>query len=194
MNDVNAFTRIERSERPKMSGVSLLELLVVITIASILFSVGVPSYRSVTNTNRIAAEVNGLLGDLQYARAEAIREGQNVSVCASTDGATCSIAPAWQTGWIVFSNPNGDATVDPGDTVLRAQAGFAGTDAFQASNNVSEVTFNREGFASGIANGSLITLHDATNTSSWTRCLSITRIGLMATQLYGVTTNGFTCL
>lgn len=177
-----------------MSGVSLLELLVVITIASVLFGVGVPSYRSVTNGNRIAAEVNGLLGDLQFARAEAIKEGQTVSVCASADGATCTNAPAWQGGWIVFSNANGDATVDPGDTVLRAQRPFDGTDTFQASNNVGVVTFNREGFATGIANGALITLHDQTNNSNWTRCLSITRIGLMATQLSGVTKNGFTCL
>jgi len=177
-----------------MSGVSLLELLVVIAIGSLLFSIGIPSYRSVTNTNRVAAEVNGLLGDLQYARAEAIREGQTVSVCASTDGATCSNGTAWDRGWLVFSNPNGDTTVDPGETVLRAQAPFDGTDSFQASNNVGVVTFNREGFAAGIANGVLITLHDATNNSNWTRCLSITRIGLMATQLSGVTTNGFTCL
>jgi type IV fimbrial biogenesis protein FimT len=194
MHDVDAITRIERNERRKISGVSLLEVLVVITIVSLLLSVGIPSYSSVTNTNRIAAEVNGLLGDLQFARAEAIREGQTVSVCASTDGASCSNATAWQAGWIVFSNPNGDTTVDPGDTVLRVQAPFSGTDTFQASNNVSAVTFNREGFAAGIANGALLTLHDVTNTSAWTRCLSITRIGLMATQLSGVTTNGFACL
>ena len=194
MKDVNVFSRIERNERRRESGVSVLELLIVITIGSILLSVGVPSYRSVTNSNRIAAEVNGLLGDMQYARAEAIRRGQTVTVCTSTDGATCSNATTWQGGWLVFSNPNGDNNVDPGDTVLRAQAAFGGTDTFQASNGVGAVTFNREGFAIGIANGALITLHDAANTSAWTRCLSITRIGLMATQLYNVTTNGFTCL
>ncbi len=188
------FSRTERFERAKISGVSLLELLVVIAIGSLLFSIGVPSYRSVTNSNRIASEVNGLLGDLQYARAEAIKEGQTVSVCASTDGASCSNATAWQSGWIVFSNPNGDNVVDAGETVLRAQRPFDGTDTFQASNAVAVVTFNREGFAAGIANGALISLHDPTNNSNWTRCLSITRIGMMATQLYGVTTNGFTCL
>jgi type IV fimbrial biogenesis protein FimT len=190
----HGFSRIERFERANISGVSLLELLVVITIGSLLFSVGIPSYRSVTNSNRIAAEVNGLLGDLQYARAEAITEGQTVSVCASADGATCSNATAWQSGWIVFSNPNGDTTVDPGETVLRAQRPFDSTDTFQASNGVGVVTFNREGFATGVANGALISLHDPTNNTNWTRCLSITRIGLMATQLYNVTTNGFTCL
>src|SRR5262245_32466781 len=124
MKDVNVFSRSERNERRKVSGVSLLELLIVITIGSILVSVGVPSYRSVTNSNRIAAEVNGLLGDMQYARAEAIRRGQTVSVCASSDGASYSNATTWQNGWLVFSNPNGDNTVDPGDTVLRAQAAF----------------------------------------------------------------------
>jgi type IV fimbrial biogenesis protein FimT len=194
MKYVNSFSRTERNERRKVSGVSLLELLIVITIGAILFSVGIPSYRSVTNSNRIAAEVNGLLGDMQYARAEAIRRGQTVTVCASTDGASCSNATAWQNGWLVFSNPNGDTTVDPGDTVLRVQVAFSGTDTFDASNGVGVVTFNREGFAVGVANGALITLHDATSTSAWTRCLAITRIGVMATQIYNNTTNGFTCL
>jgi prepilin-type N-terminal cleavage/methylation domain-containing protein len=43
MKDVNVFSRTERNERRKVSGFSLLELLIVITIGSILLSVGVPS-------------------------------------------------------------------------------------------------------------------------------------------------------
>jgi type IV fimbrial biogenesis protein FimT len=50
------------------AGFTLIELIVVITIVSILMAVGVPSYRYVTNSNRMSAEVNGLLGDLQFAR------------------------------------------------------------------------------------------------------------------------------
>ena len=60
-----------------------------IAIAAIVAMLGVPSFRYVTNSNRIAGEVNGLLGDLQFARAEAIKEGQNVTVCVSANGASC---------------------------------------------------------------------------------------------------------
>jgi type IV fimbrial biogenesis protein FimT len=189
-----------RSQRLAIRGFTLTELMVTIAIVAILMSIGVPSYQYVTNANRIASEVNGLLGDLQFARAEAIKEGLTVTICVgSTDAsnnASCTAnSTAWQTGWVVFSDPTGAAAGGNGFLALRQQKPFTGTDTFAASNNVGAVTFNREGFASGagIANGALIKLHDATSNSKWTRCLSITRVGLMATQTYNMTLNGFTC-
>lgn len=181
-------TRIAR-----MRGFTLLELLTVIAIAGILTAIGIPSYRYVIDSSRMAAEVNSLLGDLQYTRAEAIKEGQTVTACVSADNATCAGNATWNTGWIVFSDPNANAQVDAGETVLRVQKTFVGTDSFLASNGIAAITFNREGFATGIPNGTLITLHDATVTASRTRCLAITLVGLMTTQLYGATTNGVTC-
>ena len=60
-------------------------MMVVILIASILLAVGVPSYRYVTNSNRLSAEVNALLGDLQFARSEAIKaESTKTSLKATT--------------------------------------------------------------------------------------------------------------
>src|ERR1700735_1178000 len=74
--------------RRASAGITLLEVLTVITIVSILMAIGVPSYQYVTSSNRISGEVNSLLGDLQYARAEAIKEGQTVSVCSSSNSTT----------------------------------------------------------------------------------------------------------
>src|SRR5438874_1331083 len=87
-----------------------------------------PSYRYITNAYRMSAEVNGLLGDLQYARSEAIKEGQTVTTCVSTNGATCARGTNvnWGTGWIVFSDPNVNATPGAGG-VLRVQGAFAGS-------------------------------------------------------------------
>jgi len=47
------------------------------------------------------------------------------------------------------------------------------------------VTFNREGFAVNVLNGSTITLHDATANAAWTRCLEITMVGQMTTETRG---------
>jgi len=57
---------------------------------------------------------------------------------------------------------------------------------------VGAVTFNREGYANGIAAGTLIQLHDFTNTQL-TRCLSVNLVGMMVSQTYGTTTNGVQC-
>ena len=170
-------------------GVTLIELLITIVIAAILLTIGVPSYRYVTNANRVASEANGLLGDLQFARAEAIKEGQTVTACVSADGATCTGPDTWQTGWIVFSDVNNDQTVDAGDAVLRVQQPFANlgsADTLVASNAVVAVTFNREGFATNLAAGTLMTLHEPSGNSAWTHCLSITTVGLMTTATANV--------
>ena len=178
----------------KLSGFTLVEMLITVTVAAILLTIGVPSFRYVTNSNRIAAEINGLLGDMQFARSEAVKEGRPVTVCVSSNSTACDgvNANTWQNGWIVFSDVNANAAVDAGDVILRVQKPFSSTDTFVATNNVGAVTFNREGYANGIANGTLIQLHDATNTQSWTRCLSVNLTGMMMSLTYG-TTNGVAC-
>jgi type IV fimbrial biogenesis protein FimT len=167
-------------------GFTLTELMVVTAIVAILLSIGVPSYRYVTNSYRTSSEVNGLLGDLMYARSEAIKEGQWVTTCASVDGLTCSGATAWNTGWIVFSNPTNAANPTAG--ILRMQQKFTGTtpDTFNATNGVSAVTFSREGFSTTVAGfvGTTITLHDPTANTVWTRCLYVSAQGLIATETH----------
>jgi type IV fimbrial biogenesis protein FimT len=174
-------------------GFTLVELMITVGIVAILLSVAVPSYKYVTNANRIASEVNGLLGDLQLARAEAIKQGEPVTVCVSADGATCTGGTIWSNGWIIFVDTNGNASKDAGESIVRVQQPFKGTDTFDASNGASAFTFNREGIAVNVANGALLKLSDVTQTTNWTRCLSITRVGMVWTQMYGTTVNGVTC-
>jgi type IV fimbrial biogenesis protein FimT len=160
----------------RQSGFSITEMLVVMAIVAILLGLGIPSYRYITNSYRMSAEVNGLLGDLQYARSEAIKEGQTVTTCVSTNGTACTGGNQWAGGWIVFSDPNANGTVDAGETVLRVQNSFTGQvpDTFNASNAVTAITYNREGFATTPGGGfvtTTITLNEQTNNNAWTRCL-----------------------
>ena len=175
-------------------GFTMIEVLITIAIAATLMSLAIPSFRYITNSNRIASELNGLLGDLQLARAQAIKEGRTVTVCQSSDSATCTNSTSWEGGWIVFSDPTNVGVYDAGEIYVRKQKPFSGTDSFTASNTVSAITFNREGYAVGIANGTLITLHDSSNNSAWTRCLFINLSGQMMSERVGVTpTNGVPC-
>ena len=174
-------------EHKWISGFTLIELLTVITIAAILMALGVPSYKYVTNANRISGEVNGLLGDMQYARSEAIKEGQTVTVCSSTNSTSCSGSTTWQSGWIVFSDVNGTGAVDSAaDTILRVQRAFPLGDTFDANNNTQFVTFNREGFALNLKNPPItVTLHAAVPATATTRCLQITIFGQLTTETAG---------
>ncbi|HEV7986011.1 MAG TPA: GspH/FimT family pseudopilin [Steroidobacteraceae bacterium] len=182
-----------RSLRQAERGFTLFEAVITMAIVAILMALAIPSYRYVTNANRIAAEINGLLGDMQYARAEAIKEGQTVTVCVSTNGTSCAGAAVstWQNGWIVFSDVNGNGAVNAGDQILRVQSAFIGTDTFTANPASGYVIFNREGFSSsGVANAGLqITLHAITANNASTRCLFVTFAGLMTVQTYGQSNN-----
>jgi type IV fimbrial biogenesis protein FimT len=174
-------------------GFSLFELLVVMCIAGILTSIAVPSYRYVTTSNRIAAEINGLLGDLQYARSEAIKEGQNVTVCVSMDHQTCATTTyTWASGWIVTNAPT-STTILP----MRIQTTFTGTDTLTPNPNFTSIVFNREGFATvnsaSATNGAFLSLHATPATTTSTRCLSLTIVGLMTVLTYNAQDNGNTC-
>ena len=177
----------QRAAAKRMSGVTIVELMITVALVAILMAIGVPSYKYVTNANRLAAEVNGLLGDMQFARGEAIKEGRPVVICSSTDGATCANSTSWKNGWIVFSDVNANGSADAGETVRRVQNAFNSTDTFDADNNISAVSFNREGFAPG-ANAVTITLHDSTRDSKWTRCLKINTVGMLMTTRYSTLT------
>lgn len=171
-------------------GFNLPEMLVVVAIVAILLGIGVPSYRYISNSYRMSSEMNALVGDLMYARAEAIKEGQPVAICVSSDGLTCSGATTWQSGWIVFSDPAGNGSGDTPGSILHVQQAFAGTtpDTFALTNPISSIIFNREGFAAGApAAGAAFaanqfSLHDPTSNAAWTRCLLISALGMIQTE------------
>jgi type IV fimbrial biogenesis protein FimT len=172
--------------RPRRNpGFTLVEMLMVISVVAILLAIGVPSFRYVTTANRATTEINGLLGDLQFARAEAIREGKQIKVCATTDGSTCVAAgTTWNTGWLVMSGTN----------ILRVQPTFASQDTLQSDNNIKAVSFSRDGFSLNLPSAITFTLHDSTANAQYTRCLSVTIIGALSTQIGGKqTAEGTTC-
>ncbi len=172
-------------------GYSLVEQVSVITIATVLMTVGVPSYRYVTSSSRVSAEVDSLRGDLEFARTEAVKKGQSVTVCPSVDGKTCSAgSQVWNTGWIVFSNPAESATVGPGSAILRVRPTFApATDTFIPDPGTPAVTFNRMGFVSDLSNTTggyiTITLHTRPGNAQWTRCLQVSVVGMLTTERSG---------
>jgi len=168
------------------TGFTMVELLVVIMIVSILMGIGVPSYKYVTNSNRLSAEVNGLLGDMQLARAEAVKEGVSVTVCPSKNQTTCSGSSDWSSGWIVFADPANVGVLDADETILRTQKPLhAGDKLVDTTGTLTSATFNRAGFLSFTGmpvDGITLTLHDDKAISDHTRCLWIASQGLMTTQ------------
>jgi type IV fimbrial biogenesis protein FimT len=167
--------------------------MVACFIVGLLLAIGVPSYRFVTASNRVSSEINGLLGDLQYARAEAIRQGVTVSVCAATNATTCANSGTnWATGWLVFSDSSTSGalgTVDTAtDVILRYQKALGGTDTFTADQTIRFITFNRDGFVQNAPAGVTFTLNTNPTNVQYKRCLSTTLVGAIGVQRNGQNT------
>ena len=167
----------------------MMELVMTMAIVVILGTLAIPGFKFVTSSNRVATEVNGLLGDIQFARSQAVKEGLSVTICTSTSGVACT-STDWELGWIVFLDSNGNQAVDAGEVVVRTQPAFAGTDTFIATPaTFHALTFNRMGYApTGLLTAINVTLHDSTSNTNWTRCVAINPIGSAVTERHGLGT------
>jgi type IV fimbrial biogenesis protein FimT len=109
--------------RSHQRGFTLFELMMGVAILSVLVGLAIPSFRQFTANTRTTAATNGLVSALAVARSEALRQSMRVSVCASTNQATCNASPAtnWTGGWIAFTDNTGNpGQLDGTDTLIQS--------------------------------------------------------------------------
>ncbi|PCI09289.1 MAG: hypothetical protein COB77_00265 [Gammaproteobacteria bacterium] len=92
----------------KLTGFTLIELIITMAIVGVLLVVGVPSMKTFMQGSQLIASSNELLAALNIARSEAIKSNASVTFCASSNGTSCSNTGKWQIGWIVFNDANRD--------------------------------------------------------------------------------------
>jgi type IV fimbrial biogenesis protein FimT len=86
---------MRRGER----GITLIELLIAMVVLATLLGIGIPQFRDAVVGARLRTMANELYTSVQLARGEAIKRNTVVSLCASSDGSTCS--GTWHDGWVV---------------------------------------------------------------------------------------------
>lgn len=97
----------------RQAGVTMIELMIVIVIASILAAVAAPSFSRFINDTRQTSTMSQLTGDLNRARSEAIKRNARVLVCVrNAAGADCGSSTDWRNGWLVCSDANEDGSCD----------------------------------------------------------------------------------
>ncbi len=100
-------------------GFSVIELLIVIAIASLLITIGMPSFSDFIRNMRARSTMEILTSDIQLARSESVKRNQRILFCARAAdfSNSCTGAPAanmWMNGWLVCYDADLDGDCDAG--------------------------------------------------------------------------------
>lgn len=106
-------------------GFTLLELLVALALFATLATVAIPNFSRIIQENRVVTTTNDYKIALSFARSEAVRRNQAVSLLP--------VAAGWSAGWEVSAN----------NTVLRSWA--QEVDDIAITDAPESFTFNSQG-------------------------------------------------
>lgn len=111
--------RGDPAERPLCGGFTLVELIVTMSVAAIVLTIAVPSFQALIRSNRLTATTNEFVAFFNLTRSEAIRRGSSVSLCKTANGTACTTTGGWESGWLVFADPNANGVIDAGEEVVK---------------------------------------------------------------------------
>ena len=112
----------------KSCGFTLVELLITLTLASIIAVFGYGHWVEFVQKAQMQTQVNQILSALNFARNQAILTGEIITFCKSNDGLGCS--GDWSDGQVLLQaqKPIRVFNKIPGDAALHYQ-GFASNDS-----------------------------------------------------------------
>jgi type IV fimbrial biogenesis protein FimT len=122
---------------PGCRGVTLIELLVAMSVLTILLAVGVPSFSQFTANTRLNSYANTMFSHLALARSEAIKRNTRVVICKSPDGSTCAGSGNWNQGWIVFADLDNSGSINGGEQIITAMPALSTGFSFSGNTHVS---------------------------------------------------------
>jgi type IV fimbrial biogenesis protein FimT len=147
----SSFSHIQGSHVAR--GFTLIELMIVLAVASVLLGTAIPTMTSMTKSVQLSSASNQLLAGLLLARSEAIKRNGRGVICKSADGATCSASGDWEQGWLVFHDADNDGSRDAGEAIVQQVQHLAGDLRVKGNLSVGRyISYGADGgtrFASG---------------------------------------------
>lgn len=101
------------------NGISLLELIICLAIASLLLSVVLPGFAALQRSQHRAQSTNQLLSVLHFARTEAVLSRRIIGICSGA--ASCSNSTNWHGELLVFVDDNMNGQLDSNEELLRRE-------------------------------------------------------------------------
>lgn len=124
-------------------GFTAVELLIALAIVAILASVAAPAITPMIASARVNSASSDFGTDLGFARAEAIRRGVAISVCARATDTSCGAD--WSNGWLMFVDGVNPGVIDAPADVIRAREALTPPVTLAERNGVTTVRFRPTG-------------------------------------------------
>lgn len=149
------------------SGFTLFELMVGVSIVGILVSLAVPSFQEYGRNTRVISAQNDLVTALNYARSEAIRRSQGVSVCATSTFTACGTVDTWVNGWMVYVENAGVGIRSNDEDILQLWRGpgVENVDVVATGTGSRFVSFTPTGMVTPALNAKRLELNSISCTS-----------------------------
>ncbi len=141
---------------------TLIELMVALVVLAILAAIAVPGYDGVVLSSRLRTYTTDFSASAQLARSEAMKRNAPITLCSSSDGASCDSSAGWEQGWVILA----------GSTVVKHYP--AAKTGYLLSSSVRELTFLPSGFGSTPAT---LTICRATPLGNQERSLTLSVTG-----------------
>jgi len=128
-------------------GLTLIELLITVSILSILLAIGIPGFQQQLESNRTRTATETLLQAIQLTRSKAISTNRR---------ATLRKLGNWQSGWEVFYDRDFDGVRDPDEVQLAVAGPLKGvtiTANTPLANYVSFIGSGESRFAGTLSSG-----------------------------------------
>ena len=130
-------------------GFTLIELMIVLSISTILLLIGIPSFQDMMENNRLSSSTNEIHGNLTFARNQAINQISYVVVCP-LDKSDGSCTTDWIKGMDIFIDENNNSVFDTGETLLKQATPFNANDTLAFNpTSTTNVTFTPDGLIKG---------------------------------------------
>jgi len=147
--------RVNLSQMKSFIGMTLLELMVSISITSILTTIALPNFNVFIVQLRVDNEISRLARLLLVARNHAISSGDNVIICPLSNNGACTTN--WHKELSVFVDSNGNQQLDSANNELlvATKSAIKSGDILTYAKTRTKITYQATGHLFGLSNGTL---------------------------------------